>query len=205
MKGIFITFEGIDGAGKSTHILDLARSFEKEGRVVVLTREPGGTLVAEKIRDILLENTIDALTESLLVFAARRDHIQTVIKPALKRGEVVLSDRFSDATFAYQGFARGFAWDKLEQLENWVQEGLVPDLTYWFDLSPTLAANRLLGIRQLDRFESQSQAFFEAVREGYSKRMHESPERFAKIDANQTKEQVFSCMLKVAQKRGYLV
>ena len=145
-KGLFISFEGIDGAGKSTHIQATADAFKAEGRDVTLTREPGGTPLAEKLRQMVLGDAMDPLTESLLVFAARRDHLTTVILPALERGHVVLCDRFTDATFAYQGGGRGFSLSTLTQLERWVQtvgaSFKEPDLTLWFKLEPRLAAER---------------------------------------------------------------
>src|SRR5574343_684520 len=146
--GTFISFEGIDGAGKSTHIEALATALRDQGRRVVLTREPGGTPLAEKLRALLLHDAMDPLCEALLMFAARRDHLQQVIEPALARGEVVLCDRFTDATFAYQGHGRGFDLATLRTLEQWVQatpEGMLrqPDLTLWFDLDPAIAAQRL--------------------------------------------------------------
>lgn len=186
----FITFEGIDGAGKSTHIEALAERLRQRGGEVVMTREPGGTALAEKLRELVLHAPMDALTEALLVFAARRDHLQQVIAPALARGATVLCDRFTDATFAYQGFGRGFDLAVLRQLEAWVQgrpEGGLrePDLTLWFDLSPAVAAKRLAGARVPDRFEAQPQAFFERVAQGYAARAAAAPQRFARIDADQ--------------------
>jgi dTMP kinase len=164
MNGLFVTFEGIDGAGKSTHIDSLAHAFREQGRVVTLTREPGGTPLAEQLRQMVLNDPMDAMTEVLLVFAARRDHIQRVIQPALARGEVLLCDRFTDASFAYQGAGRGFDRDILGVLEGWVQGGVLqPDLTIWFDLPATVAAQRLSGARAPDKFESQPLAFFERV------------------------------------------
>lgn len=163
--GLFISFEGIDGAGKSTHIEGLAQAFKAQGRHVTLTREPGGTPLAEKLRDMVLHDAMDPLTEALLIFAARRDHLQLVIEPALARGEVVLCDRFTDATFAYQGSGRGFDLGVLQQLEAWVQgtpTGLrQPDVTVWFELDPQVAAVRLAGARVPDRFEAQPATFFE--------------------------------------------
>ena len=176
MNGLFITFEGIDGAGKSTHIDRLAETFREQGRVVTLTREPGGTPLAEQLRNLVLNDPMDAMTEALLVFAARRDHITQVISPALARGEVLLCDRFTDASFAYQGAGRGFDREILATLEHWVQEGgLQPDLTIWFDLPPAVAAQRLSGARAPDKFESQPLAFFERVARGYADRMAASP------------------------------
>ena len=187
--GLFISFEGIDGAGKSTHIEAVAQAFETQGRSVTRTREPGGTPLAESLRQLVLNDPMDALTESLLVFAARRDHIHRVIAPALAQGRVVLCDRFTDATFAYQGAGRGFDLRVLQALEKWVQSKddvtsalLQPQLTIWFDLPPTVAAARLAGARVPDKFESQPLAFFEAVAGGSAARCAQEPQRFARIN-----------------------
>ena len=197
--GLFISFEGIDGAGKSTHIESVAARFRLAGRAVVLTREPGGTPLSEKLRELVLHEPMDALTEALLMFAARREHLVQVIEPALARGDVVLCDRFTDATFAYQGGGRGFDWAVLGQLEAMVQSlppnlpvsGLrQPDLTVWFDLDPVIAAERLASARVPDKFESQPAHFFAAVRDAYARRAAEMPQRFARIDAAQTREAV---------------
>ena len=190
-RGLFISFEGIDGAGKSTHIALVAQMFREAGRAVVLTREPGGTPLSEKLRELVLHEPMDALTEALLMFAARREHLVQVIEPALARGDVVLCDRFTDATFAYQGGGRGFDWQVLSQLERMVQAlpdgGLrQPELTIWFDLDPQIAAQRLVSARVPDKFESQPVDFFAAVRSGYAKRLAEMPGRFARIDAAQS-------------------
>jgi dTMP kinase len=194
-RGLFISFEGIDGAGKSTHIARVAELFRQAGRAVLLTREPGGTPLSEKLRELVLHEPMDALTEALLMFAARREHLVQVIEPALARGDVVLCDRFTDATFAYQGGGRGFDWQVLAQLERMVQalpEGALrqPELTVWFDLDPLIAAERLASSRVPDKFESQPAEFFAAVRAGYAKRQAEMPERFARIDAAQSMEAV---------------
>lgn len=194
-RGLFISFEGIDGAGKSTHIESVAARFREAGRAVVLTREPGGTRLSEKLRELVLHEPMDALTEALLMFAARREHLVQVIEPALARGDVVLCDRFTDATFAYQGGGRGFDWAVLGQLEAMVQalpdDSLrQPDLTVWFDLDPAIAAERLASARLPDKFESQPVAFFTAVRAGYARREAEMPRRFARIDAAQAREAV---------------
>ncbi|NIM42866.1 MAG: dTMP kinase [Hydrogenophaga sp.] len=207
--GLFISFEGIDGAGKSTHIDMLAKAFDAAGRRVVLTREPGGTPLAEKLRALVLNDPMDPLSESLLMFAARRDHLQQVIEPALARGEVVLCDRFTDATFAYQGHGRGFDMAVLGQLERWVQAradgGLrQPDLTLWFDLPAAVAAERLAGARVPDRFEAQPQAFFERVSAGYAARAQAEPARFVRIDANQPRERVASIVRDAFLQRGWL-
>jgi dTMP kinase len=193
--GTFISFEGIDGAGKSTHIARVAELFRQAGRAVVLTREPGGTPLSEKLRELVLHEPMDALTEALLMFAARREHLVQVIEPALTRGDVVLCDRFTDATFAYQGGGRGFDWQVLAQLERMVQalaDGALrqPELTVWFDLDPQIAAQRLASARVPDKFESQPADFFAAVRAGYAKRQAEMPGRFACIDAAQSMEAV---------------
>lgn len=207
--GLFISFEGIDGAGKSTHIDMLAKAFDTAGRRVVLTREPGGTPLAEKLRALVLNDAMDPLSESLLMFAARRDHLRQVIEPALARGEVVLCDRFTDATFAYQGHGRGFDLAVLSQLERWVQAreqgGLrQPDLTLWFDLPAAVAAERLAGARVPDRFESQPQAFFERVSAGYAARAQAEPARFVRIDANQPRERVAAIVREAFERRGWL-
>ena len=186
----FITFEGIDGAGKSTHVGPLAERLRAQGERVVCTREPGGTALAEKLRELLLHEPMDALAETLLVFAARRDHIERVIAPALERGETVLCDRFSDATFAYQGAGRGQDERMLHALEAWVQDGLQPDLTLWFDVEPALAASRRAAARAADRFEAEDLAFFTRVRAGYAERMRAAPERIVRIDASDEPERV---------------
>ena len=207
--GLFITFEGIDGAGKSTHIDGLAAAFRAQGRSVTLTREPGGTPLAEKLRALVLNDPMDALTEALLIFAARRDHLQQVIEPALARGDVVLCDRFTDATFAYQGAGRGFDLPVLAQLEQWVQalpdSGLrQPDMTVWFDLSPEVAAQRLAGARVPDKFESQPLAFFARVAEGYAARAQQAPSRFVRVDAGQERHKVWQSLTSAFVRRGWL-
>lgn len=210
MTGLFISFEGIDGAGKSTHIHALVQAFEAQGRRVTLTREPGGTPLAEKLRALVLNDAMDPLCEVLLMFAARRDHLQQVIEPALARGDVVLCDRFTDATFAYQGHGRDFDLSVLGTLEHWVQDrgpsqGLCqPDLTLWFDLDPAVAAARLAGARMPDRFESESGAFFARVAAGYAARAQAAPGRFARIPADQTPELVGQAVRAVMVQRAYL-
>ncbi len=184
MKPTFITFEGIDGAGKSTHLPAVAQQLRQAGNTVLVTREPGGTELAEQLRTLLLRAPMDPLTEALLVFAGRRDHVQQVIAPALARGEIVVCDRFSDASAAYQGGGRGVPIEVLHHLENWVHPGLQPDLTFWFDLPPELAAQRLLAARQPDRFEQQDLAFFERVRQAYLERAAQAPTRFIRVDAS---------------------
>lgn len=181
--GRFITFEGIDGAGKSSHIVATVAWLRERGHDVVVTREPGGTPLAETLRDLVLHAGMDPLTEALLVFAARRDHLVHCIEPALTMGRTVVCDRFTDASFAYQGAGRGFDLHVLSQLEQWVQQGRQPDLTLWFDLPATVAAERRSAVRAPDRFESQDLAFFERVRSGYAARCAASPQRFRALDA----------------------
>jgi dTMP kinase len=189
-RGKFITFEGIDGAGKTTHLEwfreRLAAGLAPAGHQVVVTREPGGTTLGESLRDILLHQPMDLETEALLMFAARREHLAQVIEPALARGDWVLSDRFTDATFAYQGGGRGLPRDKLETLERWVQGGFGPDLTVLFDVPTDTASARRGAARSPDKFESESGAFFERTRAEYLRRAQESPHRFAIIDATQS-------------------
>ena len=224
MHGLFISFEGIDGAGKSTHIAALADAFRAQGRAVTLSREPGGTPLAEKLRALVLNDAMDALTESLLIFAARRDHLVRVIAPALLRGEVVLCDRFTDATFAYQGAGRGFDLKLLSTLEKWVQsdEGLLgdpagnspmkpevetviePHLTVWFDLPAEEAALRLQGARVPDKFEAQPVEFFRRVAQGYADRQQNHGERFARIDASQSRELVWQAVQQAFVAKGWL-
>ena len=211
--GLFISFEGIDGAGKSTHIEGLANAFRAQGRAVTLTREPGGTPLAETLRGLVLNEAMDPLTEALLVFAARRDHLLTVIEPALARGDVVLCDRFTDATFAYQGGGRGFDLELLSILEQWVQAVPAldgknirqPDQTIWFALAPEVAAQRLAGARVPDRFEAQPLAFFQRVAQGYADRADAAPQRFARIDADRPREEVWRDVLGACQRAGWLM
>jgi dTMP kinase len=203
-QGRFITFEGIDGAGKTTHINALEQAWRNAGKEVVRTREPGGTPLAEKLRGLFLHDAMDPLTEALLVFAGRRDHLQTVIEPAMARGAWVLCDRFTDATFAYQGGGRGFNQQVLGTLEAWVQAGRQPDLTLLFDLPPAVAAARLSAARQPDRFEAMDQAFFERVRAAYLQRVQEHPERFVVIQADQTQDAVAVQIRHALSERGLL-
>ncbi|WP_120967329.1 dTMP kinase [Comamonas sp. lk] len=215
-KGLFISFEGIDGAGKSSHIEGLAQAFRDQGRVVTLTREPGGTPLAEKLRTLMLHDAMDPLTEALIAFAARRDHLVQVIEPALARGEVVISDRFTDATFAYQGAGRGFDWNKLLILERMAQTGTSlqadlaenflrePDMTIWFDLPAEVAAERLVTARVPDRFEAQPGEFFARVAQGYADRAKAAPQRFARIDANTSRHAVWQQVTQAVVRRGWL-
>lgn len=191
----FITFEGVDGAGKSTHLEWFAGTLRQRGLEVLVTREPGGTPLGERLREILLNQPMHAETEALLMFAARLEHIEQVIKPALQRGTWVVSDRFSDASFAYQGGGRGVALAKLEQLEHWVHENLQPDLTLLFDIPVEVARQRLtnnvrLNSISLDRFEQEKSDFFEKVRQAYLARSRKYPQRFAIIDAAKSPDEI---------------
>ena len=189
-KNKFITFEGVDGAGKSTHLTWFADALRQRGLDVVVTREPGGTPLGEQLREILLNQAMSAGTEAMLMFAARLEHIEQVIKPALRAGKWVVSDRFSDASFAYQGGGRGLDWNKLKQLEQWVHGDLQPDLTLFFDVPVEVAKQRLANNASLDRFEQEQADFFECVRAGYHKRVQENPQRYAVIDAAKTLNEV---------------
>jgi dTMP kinase len=201
--GQFITFEGIDGAGKSTHLQAVEQRWRARGLEVVRTREPGGTPLAEALRELLLHRGMDVLSEVLLVFAARRDHLVQVIEPALARGAMVLCDRFTDATFAYQGAGRGVDAVMLQHLEQWVQQGRQPDLTVWFDAAPEEAARRRAAVRSPDRFESEDLAFFIRVAAGYHARMQADPRRFVRIDANRDPQAVAHSLMAALQERGW--
>ena len=203
MTGRFITFEGIDGAGKSSHLETLAAWVRDRGREVLVTREPGGTVLAERLRELVLHAPMDALTEALLVFAARRDHLVQLIEPALARGATVLCDRFTDATFAYQGGGRNFDLELLARLEQWVQQGRQPDLTLWFDAEPAVAAARRAAVRSPDRFEAQDLAFFERVRAAYAQRCAQAPQRFARLDADRDKAAVWAQIEAVMQRHPW--
>jgi dTMP kinase len=189
-RGQFITLEGMDGAGKSTHIPNIIALLQARGVEVVATREPGGTRLGEQLRALLLHDAMHPETETLLMFAARREHIANVIEPALKRGAYVLSDRFTDATYAYQCGAKGVASDKIKQLESWVQGGLQPDLTLLFDVPVEISMTRLASAREPDKFERENAAFFDKLRQAYLTRAKENPARFRVIDANQALEKV---------------
>jgi dTMP kinase len=184
-KAKFITFEGMDGAGKSTHLAWFADALRLRGLDVEVTREPGGTPLGEQLREILLNQPMSIGTEAMLMFAARMEHIEQVIKPSLRAGKWVVSDRFSDASFAYQGGGRGMDWEKLNQLEQWVHPDLQPDLTIFFDVPVEVARSRLANNYSLDRFEQEQSDFFERVRTGYHKRVKQNPQRFVVIDAAQ--------------------
>ncbi|MFG6460880.1 dTMP kinase [Roseateles sp. DXS20W] len=194
-SGRFISFEGIDGAGKSTHIQAVADWFRARGDDVQLSREPGGTPLAETLRDIVLKQPMGSLTEVLLMFAGRRDHVETVIKPALAAGKTLLCDRFTDASFAYQGGGRGLPLTVLNPLADWVQEGTEPELTLWFDLPAEQAAARRASAREADRIEQLDLDFFERVRAGYAARAAAAPQRIVRIDASGTVEQVGAAVI----------
>ena len=200
-RGRFISFEGIDGAGKSSHIEALAAWLRERGRHVLVTREPGGTPLAERLRELVLHEPMDMLTETLLVFAARRDHLMQAIEPALAAGVTVLCDRYTDATFAYQGGGRGLDITVLAQLEAWVQQGRQPDLTLWFELPPAVAAERRAAARTPDRFEREDSSFFERVHAGYVLRCAGDPQRFARIDATLPRDDVFAQVVAAVRAR----
>ena len=190
MRGKLITLEGMDGAGKSTHIPAIVAALEARGVEVVSTREPGGTKLGEGLRELLLHQAMHPETETLMMFAARREHIAQIIEPALARGAYVLSDRFTDATFAYQCGGRGVNADKIRVLEQWVQGDLQPDLTLLFDVPVEVSVRRLANARSPDKFEQESSEFFSRIRAAYLLRAQQNPQRFRVIDANQPLELV---------------
>ena len=191
MRGKFITLEGIDGAGKSTHHGWLVDFLRRQGRDVVATREPGGTELGEKLRALLLSETMHLETEALLMFAARREHLEKLILPALSAGKWVVSDRFTDASYAYQGGGRGLAVEKIRALESWVQGDFAPDLTLVFDLPTDMAYERLLKTGQAaDRFEHETRDFFQRVRESYLQRAGSFPARMKVIDSTRSPEEI---------------
>lgn len=186
----FITLEGIDGAGKSTHLNWLAEHLRSQGNNVLVTREPGGTPLGEALRELLLHQAMHLETEALLMFAARREHLEKVIIPALREGTWVISDRFTDASFAYQGGGRGLEESKLKTLEQWVQQDFQPDLTLLFDVPLEVSRQRLSANASLDRFEQEKQDFFQRVRDAYLKRAAQFPQRIRVIDSSQTLNEV---------------
>ena len=191
MKGKFITFEGIDGAGKSSHVEWLAEWLRGQGKTVLVTREPGGTELGEKLRTLLLNDPMHLETETLLMFAARREHLAKLIEPALARGDWVVCDRFSDATYAYQGGGRGLDRSKFLALEHWVHAHVQPDLTLLFDLPLDVARERIaLASRVLDRFEQERAEFHERVRLAYLERAHANPSRIRVVDANNSLDNI---------------
>lgn len=191
IRGRFLTFEGIDGAGKSTHHAWAVEFLRRQGREVISTREPGGTPLGEKLRALLLSESMHLETETLLMFASRREHLAQLIEPALAEGKWVVSDRFTDATFAYQGGGRGVSEARLRVLEDWVHGHLQPDLTLLFDLPTEVARQRLAGTgNALDRFEQEKEAFFARVRDSYLTRARENPRRIRVIDAGRPLAQI---------------
>ncbi|MBQ5945927.1 dTMP kinase [Massilia sp. ST3] len=200
VQGKFISFEGIDGAGKSTHIGFVAGWLAARGKAVVSTREPGGTPLGEKLRELLLHEKMHLETEALLMFASRREHIAQVIAPNLALGNWVLSDRFTDASFAYQSGGRGLARDKMETLEHWVHPGLQPDLTLLFDVPLEVARERLDATRTLDKFEREQADFFEKCRGEYLRRAAEFPQRIVVIDSTRSIEAIQAHLSEVLEK-----
>ncbi|GAB4125144.1 MAG: dTMP kinase [Sideroxydans sp.] len=196
-KARFITFEGVDGAGKSTGLTWFADALRQRGIDLLVTREPGGTPLGEKLRELLLHEAMHAETEALLMFAARREHVEQIIRPALQRGTWVISDRFSDASFAYQGGGRGVPVVKLEQLENWTHGDLQPDLTLLFDIPIEVARQRLANLASLDKFEREQGEFFERVRQAYLARAAKNPQRYAIIQAEKNPIEVQQQLLKI--------
>ena len=190
MTGKFITLEGMDGAGKSTHISNIIQILQAQGHEVISTREPGGTALGEKLRELLLHENMHPETETLLMFAARREHIDRVISPALVRGAYVLSDRFTDATYAYQCGAKGVPASKIQLLEQWVQADIQPDITLLFDVPVEVSLDRLATARSPDKFERENAEFFTRIRHAYLQRAIENPARFRVIDANKPLEEV---------------
>ena len=197
MRGKFITFEGIDGAGKSGHIEPVAALLRQRGVEVVVTREPGGTPLGEKLRALLLSEPMNLETETLLMFAARREHVAAVIAPALERGAWVVCDRFTDATRAYQGGGRGVARDKIEILANWVHGDVNPDVTFLFDLPREVAEQRLAGARSPDRFEQEQAQFHQRVRAEYLRLAAENPARFRVVDAGLMQVEIKAILEKI--------
>jgi dTMP kinase len=202
MRGLFITLEGVDGAGKSSHTDWLVEQFRARGRTVRHTREPGGTPVGERLREIVLHEPMHAETEALIMFAARREHLEQVILPALARGEVVISDRFTDASFAYQCGGRGLPEARLEILERWVHEATQPDLTLLFDVPDEVARARLAAARAPDRFERESRDFFERVRAAYLRRAEQNPQRIRVIDGTRSLDAVRADLAKILESLG---
>ena len=190
-RGKFITLEGVDGAGKSTHLVWIAERLRADGREVVVTREPGGTPLGERLRELLLTEPMHIETETMLMFAARREHLARVIAPALEAGCWVLSDRFTDATYAYQGGGRGLCIDRIAALEQWVHGDLQPDLTLYFDLPVEVARRRLSASESTpDRFEREAGIFFERVRSAYLERATAHPQRIKVIDAAESLDNI---------------
>lgn len=189
-RGLFLTFEGVDGAGKSTHVQWLVDLLKSQGVDVVSTREPGGTPLGEKLRDLLLHESMHLECETLLMFAARAEHLKTVIEPALLKGQWVVCDRFTDATFAYQGGGRQLGYERISTLEHWVHPDIKPDRTWLFDVPLSIAKERLNRTRDKDRFENEADAFFERTREVYLQRASLDPNRIHVVDSTQPIEAI---------------
>ena len=204
-KGLLITLEGIEGAGKSSHIQFIAEQIQQAGRDVLLTREPGGTNLGEGIRDLLLKKDEESMfeeTELLLMFAARAQHVQQIILPAISTGKIVICDRFTDSSYAYQGGGRGISLEKIQQLETWVLSGFKPELTLLLDLSVETGLSRARDRSEADRFETETVNFFQDVRDAFLKIAQDNPDRVSVIDAEQNLKTVQSSILEVLIKRG---
>ncbi len=201
MAGLFITLEGVDGAGKSSHTDWLVNFFKEKGKEVVLTREPGGTVLGEKLRDLLLQETMSQTTEVLLMFAARQESVEQIIKPALSTDKVVISDRFTDSTMAYQGGGRAYPIERIQQLAEWVHSDTQPQLTLLFDVPLEVARARLSATRVMDRFEKEQESFFLAVRAMYLNLAKHYPERFVVIDSTQSIESIRTYLQTVLTER----
>ncbi|MGB3917322.1 dTMP kinase [Thiothrix litoralis] len=202
-RGVFISLEGGEGAGKSTNATWLADYLRSQGKTVLVTREPGGTEVAEAIREVLLSPGLPGMnadTELLLMFAARNEHLQSKILPALGQGTWVICDRFTDATYAYQGYGRGISLARIAELEHWVQGNLRPDYVILFDLDVATGMARAQARGRADRFEQEHVAFFERIRVGYQERAQQSPQRYPIINAAQSLEQVRQQLQAVAER-----
>ena len=199
LRGKFITFEGIDGAGKSTHIDAVRALLAARGKTVVVTREPGGTELGEAIRALFLDRAMSPHSEALLVFAARREHLERVVWPGLERGDWVLCDRFTDATFAYQGGGRGLGFERVAELAHWVHPNFMPDLTLLFDLARDAAQERVAQRGTMDRIESEAAEFHDRVRKAYLDRAAAEPERIKVLSSDQSKDTVRARVLACAQ------
>ena len=208
MKGLFISLEGGDGAGKSTQIRNIERFFEEKGLVVVHTREPGGTPIGEKLRDILLDREnaeMDAVTEMLIYAASRAQHVSERIMPALEEGSVVICDRFTDSSIAYQAYGRGLG-DQVAEVNRRATGGLEPDITFWLDIDPYIGRQRAGSEGELDRLETEKMDFHCRVREGYRELTEKHPDRIKRIDASKTIEEmradIYACLEELCRSRG---
>lgn len=208
MKGLFITLEGGDGAGKSTQIRNIERFFSEKGLVVMHTREPGGTAISEKLRDILLDNhnsEMYAETEMLIYAAARAQHVRELVLPALERGEIVICDRFVDSSVAYQAYGRELG-DMVAEVNGYATGGLRPDITFWLDIDPAAGRARAAKAGDLDRLELEKMDFHYRVYEGYRKIAEQEPDRVRRIDASDTVENIcsniYACLEEVCREKG---